>query len=169
MNLARNTSVFDCPLLVMANSQNLVARVKGYLGVGCLNSMVDLRSVLSSPRLTDVFVRKLNSTQLAVVGDSFLSKHTALGDWRHKTYGMSLRAWDEVQRTVEVVESFPFGDLSVSRLQIWPFDPHELSLEAMKLAVAVSYHDMELIYEPRIFGAINELLAEYNIEADPEA
>jgi hypothetical protein len=71
--------------------------------------------------------------------------------------------------TVEVVESFPFGDLSISRLQIWPFDPRELSLEAMKLAVAVSYHDMELIYEPRIFGAINELLAEYNIEADPEA
>jgi len=161
--------VFDCPQLVMANTQDLIARVKVHLGLGCLNSMADLRSVLSSPRLADFFVRKLNSTQLAVVGDSFLSKHTLLGDWRYKTYGMSLREWEEVQRTVEVVESFPFGDLSISRLQIWPFDPRELSLEAMKLAVAVSYHDMELIYEPRIFGAINELLAEYNIEADPEA
>lgn len=160
--------MFDCPQLVMANDRNLIARVKNYLGAERLNSMDDLRAVLSSPRLADFFVRKLNTDRLTVVGDSFLSKHTSLGDWRYKTYGMSLSEWEEVQRTVEVVESVPFGDLSVSRLQIWPFDPQELSPEAMKLAVAVTYHNMELLYEPRVFGAINELLSEYNIEADPE-
>ncbi|MNO07846.1 hypothetical protein D3C81_2302210 [compost metagenome] len=52
-------------------------------------------------------------------------------------------------------------------MQVWPFEPNTITLEAMKLAVAVSYSDLELIRESRIYGAINEMLSEYRIDADP--
>jgi hypothetical protein len=43
-----------------------------------------------------------------------------------------------------------------------------LSPEAMKIAVAVSYTSLELIREPRIVGALNDLLRKYNVQVDPE-
>ncbi|KPC27614.1 Unknown protein sequence [Pseudomonas syringae pv. cilantro] len=37
----------------------------------------------------------------------------------------------------------------------------------MKIAVAVSYTALELIREPRLVGAINNVLHAYNFQADP--
>lgn len=75
--------------------------------------------------------------------------------------------WSEIQGGLEILDELKFHDEGVSRVQVWPFDPSELTLEAMKLAVAVSYSDLELFREPRIFGAINEMLSEYRIDAEP--
>lgn len=97
----------------------------------------------------------------------FLDKHTMLADGPQRTYGVSLERWSQISTSAKVIEAFPFRDSAVSRLQIWPFDPLRLSNEAMKIAVAVSYTGLELIREPRIVGAINELLRAYNFQADP--
>ena len=160
--------MFECPQILMANVPDLVARVIAYLDPRGRNSLMELRALVSSPRLSDHFIRGLCAEDLCVVGDSFLSEFTAIGDWRNKTYGVSIEAWDCLRREVEIVENFPFGDLTIKRIQVWPFDPKDLDLESMKIAVAVSYCDLELIREPRIFGAINELLLDYRIEADPK-
>jgi hypothetical protein len=127
-----------------------------------------LRSRVSSPRLGDIYVRGFDPAGCTEVGDSFLEKHTMLADRPQRTYGMSLDRWKEVSPLITEVETFAFRDGTVSRIQIWPFDPLCLSLEAMKIAVAVSYTSLELIREPRIIGAVNDLLREYNVQADPE-
>ncbi len=65
---------------------------------------------------------------------------------------------------VEIVEDFHFTDTTVCRIQVWPFDPSTLDLEAMKIAVALSITDLEMDYEPRICGAVRDLLIDYKIE-----
>lgn len=62
------------------------------------------------------------------------------------------------------VDSFHFRDASVSKVQVWPYDPRGLSPEQMRLAVAVSYTDSELLEEPRLCGALSNLLSEYRVE-----
>lgn len=91
-----------------------------------------------------------------------------LADRPQRTYGVSLERWKEISLSITEVETFGFRDVTVSRIQIWPFDPLSLSPEAMRIAVAVSYTSLELIREPRIVGALNDLLREYNFQADPE-
>jgi hypothetical protein len=127
-----------------------------------------LRSRVSSPRLADIYVRGFDPAGCTEVGDSFLEKHTMLADRPQRTYGMSLDRWKEVSPSITEVETFAFRDGTVSRIQIWPFDPLSLSPEAMRIAVAVSYTSLELIREPRIVGAVNDLLREYNVQVDPE-
>jgi hypothetical protein len=127
-----------------------------------------LRSRVSSPRLADISVRGFDPAGCTEVGDSFLEKHTMLADRPQRTYGMSLDRWKEVSPSITEVETFAFRDGTVSRIQIWPFDPLSLSPEAMRIAVAVSYTSLELIREPRIVGAVNDLLREYNVQVDPE-
>jgi hypothetical protein len=102
------------------------------------------------------------------VGDSFLEMHTMLADRPQRTYGVSLERWGEISSSITEVETFAFRDGTVNKIQIWPFDPLSLSPEAMKIAVAVSYTSLELIREPRIVGALNDLLREYNLQVDPE-
>jgi hypothetical protein len=91
-----------------------------------------------------------------------------LADRPQRTYWLSLGRWKEISSSITEVETFPFRDGTVSRIQIWPFDPLGLSPEAMRIAVAVSYTSLGLIREPRIVGAINDLLREYNVQVDPE-
>ncbi|WP_163002420.1 hypothetical protein [Pseudomonas viridiflava] len=107
-------------------------------------------------------------SDLLVVGDSYLSQRSMLADWPCRTYGIELRHWCEIEQDLILVDAVPFGDRSISRIQVWAFDPKTLSPEALKIAVCLSYQDLELIREPRLFGAINEVLREYNIEADPK-
>lgn len=127
-----------------------------------------LRARVSSPRLADLCVKDFDPTGYIEVGDSFLEKHTMLADRPQKTFGVSLERWSEISSSITEVETFAFRDSTVSRIQIWPFDPMALSPEAIKIAVAVSYTALELIREPRIVGALNDLLREYNFQADPE-
>lgn len=127
-----------------------------------------LRSRVSSPRLADIYARDFDPVGCTEVGDSFLEKHTMLADRPQRTYGLSLDCWKEISPSITEVETFAFREGNVCRIQIWPFDPLSLSPEAMKIAVAVSYTSLELIREPRIVGALNELLREYNLQVDPE-
>lgn len=164
--------MFDTPKMIMANAPDLLDQVAmAVMSQGTLGYL-QLKSLISSPRLADYWVQDLNTDGLVHVGDSFLSEHSMIGDWDYKSYGMELCAWEQIKRESIILE---YGDLKgtrgqehrVSRLQIWPFNPSTLTREEMKIAVAVSYASLELIYEPRIFGAINEMLEEYGIDADP--
>ncbi|CAD5200361.1 hypothetical protein [Pseudomonas sp. FEN] len=92
-----------------------------------------------------------------------------LADWTQKTYGVELSTWKRIRTDLEVVTGFGFRDASVARIQVWPFDPMSLSFDALKIAVAVSYTDVELIREERVVGALNDLLDIYNFEADPQS
>ncbi|OBS33017.1 hypothetical protein A9K81_20370 [Pseudomonas syringae pv. syringae] len=163
----------DCSTLIMANHPDLLRRLLQHfseeytLNDGRTPWLV-LRSCISSPRLTDVYVKNFDPGECAQVGDSFLDKHTMLADRPQRTYGVSLEQWGQILSSITVVETFAFRDETVSRIQIWPFDPLSLAPEAMKIAVAVSYTTLELIREPRIIGAINDLLREYNVQVDPD-
>jgi len=127
-----------------------------------------LRACVSSPRLADVYVKDFDSAGFTEVGDSFLERHTMLADRPQKTYGVSLERWGQISSSITEIETFAFRDATVSQIQIWPFDPLSLAPEALKIAVAVSYTALELIREPRIVGAINDLLRQYNVQADPD-
>lgn len=158
---------------MMANHPGLLRRLLQYfseeytLNDGRTPWLV-LRSGVSSPRLADVYVKNFDPAGCAEVGDSFLDKHTMLADRPQRTYGVSLERWGQISSSITEVETFAFRDETVSRIQIWPFDPLSLVPEAMKIAVAVSYTTLELIREPRIVGAINDLLREYNVQVDPD-
>jgi len=52
------------------------------------------------------------------------------------------------------------------RLQLWPFDPYSLNERQLRLAVAVSFTDLELLNDPRLSGALEELLEDYNIDSE---
>ena len=157
--------MFECPNLVMPNAPDLVQKVRDYLDrFDPPHKIVYLRSLVSSPRLSDHFVRGLDSRSLVLVADSFLSEHTMLGDHRQRSFGVSLKAWAQMRDRVEIVEDFHFTDTTVCRIQVWPFDPSTLDLEAMKIAVALSITDLEMDYEPRICGAVRDLLIDYHIE-----
>lgn len=153
--------------LVMANDPDLLEHVHSNLNGEATLRFAQLRALISSPKLADYWVRNLDTNGLSFVGDSFLSEHSMLGDWDRKSYGVSIARWLEIQGGLEILDELKFRDEGVSRVQIWPFDPNELALEAMKLAVAVSYSDLELFRESRIYGAINEMLSEYRIDAEP--
>lgn len=92
-----------------------------------------------------------------------------LGDHAQRSYGVSLEAWEEMKDKVELVDDFHFTDTTVSRVQVWPFDPSSLDLKAMKIAVALSITDLEMIYESRICGAVRDLLTDFNIDPYPGA
>lgn len=157
--------MFECPNLLMPNRPDLVQKVREYLDqFDPPHKLVYLRSLVSSPRLSDHFVRNPDSSGLVLVADSFLSEHTMLGDHAQRSFGVSLEAWTEMKDKVELVDDFHFKDTTVSRVQVWPFDPSTLDLEAMKIAVALSITDLEMDYEPRICGAVRDLLIDYQIE-----
>jgi len=162
--------MFECPNLLMPNAPDLVQKVRDYLDrFDPPHKIVYLRSLVSSPRLSDHFVRDLDSSGLVFVADSFLSEHTMLGDHTQRSYGISQDAWAEMKDKVELVDEFHFTDTSVSRIQVWPFDPSSLDLEAMKIAVALSITDLEMIYESRICGAVRDLLTDFDIDPYPGA
>ncbi|MEE1916491.1 hypothetical protein V0R52_08810 [Pseudomonas asiatica] len=164
--------MFDSPKMIMANSPDLLEYVAREVTSRGVLGFSQLRSLISSPRLADYWIQDLNLDGLVEVGDSFLTKYSMLGDWDYKTYGIELSAWERIKGESVMLER---GDLKaadarrscVTRLQIWPFDPSTLGTEAMKLAIAVSYAPLELIYESRIVGAINEMLEAYGIDSDP--
>ncbi|WP_059396147.1 hypothetical protein [Pseudomonas putida] len=164
--------MFDSPKMIMANSPDLLEYVAREVASRGALGFSQLRSLISSPRLADYWIQDLNLDGLVEVGDSFLTKYSMLGDWDYKSYGIELSAWERIKGESVMLER---GDLKaadarrscVTRLQIWPFDPSTLGTEAMKLAVAVSYAPLELIYESRIVRAINEMLEAYGIDSDP--
>ena len=117
-----------------------------------------VRNFVSSPRIMDIYVRNAVIETLTFVGDSYLDQITMLADKRQKTVGISLKAWEVFEKIAGRVQKYHFNDASISVLQIWPFDPMSLSDEHLRIAIALSYTAGELRAEPRIVGALNEVL-----------
>jgi hypothetical protein len=91
-----------------------------------------------------------------------------LADWPQRTYGISLHGWKSIQAEVEQVDVFHMNDSTVSKVQVWPFNPASLPEDAARLAVALSYTAAELYAEPRIVGSLNDILNELGFWVDPE-
>ena len=160
--------MFDSPMLMMASRPDLLKKISEHLSDDGPHPLWDLRSIVSNPRIADFLVRDMDVSNLILVGDSYLAQQSMLADWPCPTYGIELKHWSEIERDLILVDAVPFGDRSICRIQVWAFDPKILSPEALKIAVCLSYQDIELIREPRLFGAINEVLRDYHIEADPK-
>lgn len=153
--------------MMMANHPDLAQEVKFALSL--LNRdkygypLYMLKSIISSPRLRDVYLRSYPVDELAIAGDNYLAQHTMIADLQQKTYAIGMQDWEK--RPGEVL---PFGgfhpyDPSVIKLQIWPFDPKALSAEQFLLAVAVSFHDVEIKDEPRVSLALDELMEDWDV------
>ncbi|AZE47744.1 hypothetical protein C4K04_2060 [Pseudomonas chlororaphis] len=142
----------------MANREDLIKKLHDQLKCGdSLIDLDDVRSYVSSPRLFDVTVRGFKET-LAFVGDTFLDQRSMLADWPQRTHGISLERWQSVSSGVALIEDFPHNDTSISKIQVWAFEPSSLCEEQMRLAVALSYTTAEFRAESRIVGALNHVL-----------
>ncbi|KPW28769.1 hypothetical protein ALP45_03916 [Pseudomonas coronafaciens pv. atropurpurea] len=155
--------------IMMANHQDIISLVRIFLGDEKSSKQTTvplyiLKACISSPRLFDVYLRDFPGSSFLKVGDSYLDSLTMLGDLPQKTYGVSLADWSRIKSRYQDAGSFLPNDKSVSRVQIWPFDPKSLTPEQLKLAIAVSYSDLELYREPRLSGALRDLLVDYGIE-----
>lgn len=155
--------------IVMANHPDVISLVRVFLEDEKLSKQTAvplyiLKACVSSPRLFDVYLRDFPRNSFLEVGDSYLDSRTMLADLPQKTYGISLTDWNLTKDYYRNADFFLPNDNSISRVQIWPFDPRSLSPEQLKLAIAVSYSDLELYREPRLSGALRDLLADYGIE-----
>lgn len=156
--------------MMPANEDGLLEKVRwslsGSLEIRFGHPLFILRSIVSSPRLKDIFVREFPVQDLVPVGDTYLDKHTMLADENQKTYGISLAEWQASEVTAQVVTDFDFRDTTVARLQVWPFDPRDLDEDQLRIAVAVSFNEFEVFDEPRLSLALGELLECLNVTTD---
>ncbi|MFJ2684241.1 hypothetical protein ACIOYV_10920 [Pseudomonas sp. NPDC087342] len=153
----------------MVNRKGLINDLKNHFGrKGHLIELEDVKKCTSSPRLFDLMIRQLPTEGLVHVGDTFLDQRTMLADSPQRTYGVSLSQWQGMQKHVEVVDVFHVNEFSVSKVQVWPFDPGSLGEEEARLAIALSYTAAELYAEPRIVGALNDVLDELGFWVNPD-
>ncbi len=156
--------------MMPANEEGLLEKLRwslsGSLEIRFGHPLFILRSIVSSPRLKDIFVREFPVQDLVPVGDTYLDKHTMLADENQKTYGISLAEWQANEVTAQVVTDFDFRDTTVTRLQVWPFDPRDLDEDQLRIAVAVSFNEFEVFDEPRLSLALGELLECLNVTTD---
>ncbi|AMM02826.1 MULTISPECIES: hypothetical protein [Pseudomonas] len=156
--------------MMPANEDGLLEKLRyslsGSLEIRFGHPLFILRSIVSSPRLKDIFVREFPVQDLVPVGDTYLDKHTMLADENQKTYGISLAEWQANEGTAQIVTDFDFRDATVAKLQVWPFDPLELDEDQLRIAVAVSFNEFEVFDEPRLSLALSELLECLNITTD---
>lgn len=123
-----------------------------------------LSSIVSSPRLFDVFWKDVPPGVFVKAGDTFVEQYTMLGDNLQKTYSISLDEWKGVSGTYTEVEEYEEADATISRIQIWAYDPRLLTFEQMVLSVGVSFTEEETKEEPRLCGALRELMKEFRVE-----
>lgn len=147
-------------LLIATDRLNKLWKVRGR------SPLFMLRSIISSPRLADVYVRDFSTDGLRRVADSFLCDHTMLGDLDHPTFGIEMSRWRQMDWPTLEAKDVRSHYENISRLQIWPFDPNELGEDQMRLAVAVSFTDLELFEEPRLSLAVDDLLEEFKIDCE---
>lgn len=155
--------------VVMANYPDLQLHLRRELAWEFNQGPVDLRHVrnlVSSPRLMSMFVRAFSHPALVEAGDTFLDSHTMIADYPQKTRAISLANYLTLVETVEIVYEYHPHDLSLMKLQVWPYEPGDLSHFAMAVAVALSYTPAELMAESRISAAIGELVGEWGYYTD---
>lgn len=163
MKLINATSV------VMANHPTLQVYLRRELEWEFSQGPVDLRhvrSLVSSPRLMSLGVRAFSHPSLFEAGDTFLDLRTMLADYPQKTMAISFTNYRTLVDSAAVVDEYHPHDASVMKLQIWPFEPGDLSDFAMAVAVALSYTPAELMAESRISAAIGELVGRWGFFTD---
>ncbi len=152
----------------MANQEGLIKKLHDQLKYGdSLIDLDDVRAYVSSPRLFDVIIRGFNEP-LAIVGDTFLDQRSMLADWPQRTYGISFEQWQSLSSGVALIGDFHHNDTSVSKIQVWSFEPSSLCEEQMRLAVALSYTTAEFRAESRIVGALNHVLNDLGFYVDED-
>ncbi|MHC8322446.1 hypothetical protein ACYZT4_17440 [Pseudomonas sp. GB2N2] len=155
--------------VVMASYPNLHDHLRRELEWEFNQGLVDLRhvrSLVSSPRLRSLCVRAFSHPALAEAGDTYLDSRSMLADDPQKTMAISFTNYRTLVDSVEVVDEYHPHDASVMKLQIWPYEPGDLSDFAMTVAVALSYTPVELMAESRISLAIHELVSKWGFYTD---
>ena len=150
--------MFDVPKTIMANSSSLREEILQHIYSEGVFKFLQLRDLVSSPRLADHLVESIDTHGLVLVGDSFLSQQIWHGECERSTYAISLDRWLVIKDGVRFARAGAKSSESVICIQVWPFDPCSLSLQAMRIAVSVSYSDLELQSQPRTAEAINMLI-----------
>lgn len=153
----------------MADHPNLEDHLRRELAWEFGQGLVDMkhvRSLVSSPRVMSFCVRAFTHPSLASAGDTYLDARTKLADWPLKTCAVSLCEFTQLESQLEFVDEYRLSDVSLMKLQVWPFDPQSLDDFAMAIAVALSYTPSELMQESRISLAINELVSKWGYYAD---
>lgn len=155
--------------LVMADHPDLLMYLRQRLAWEFENGIVDfklLRSLVSSPNLAAMYVRAFSHPALCAAGETYLDARTMLADRRQRTYALSLSEWEQLAQRVEVLDEYQFTDLSIMKLQIWPFDPRVLDDFQMAIAVSLSFLPSELMADSRVSLAIDELVQDWGFYAD---
>ncbi|MHC8324187.1 hypothetical protein ACYZT4_26475 [Pseudomonas sp. GB2N2] len=155
--------------LVMANTPQILKYLQKELKYEFSKGKVEfheVRNLISSPRLFDMYVRGASIELLAAAGSTYLDQHTMLADRHQKTYAVSIEKWKEIEKTTEVIADFKPLDKTVSNIQVWPYEPSSLDDEQFCIAVALSFTRAELLYEYRICGALDTLLESYGFIVD---
>lgn len=154
----------------MANMANAVEMAKAqmrnsvYYRADSETPFFVLSSIVSSPRLFDVFWKDVPLGTFVKAGDTFVEQYTMLGDNLQKTYSISIDEWKDVSGTYTEVEEYEETDATISKIQIWAYDPRLLTFEQMVLSVGVSFTEEETKEEPRLCGALRELMKEFRVE-----
>jgi hypothetical protein len=151
----------------MANQPGLLDALRDHLVTD--QKLIDIervRSYVSSPRLMDCNVRNFSAEKFAAVGDTFLDKRTMLADAPQKTHGIFFGDWEVMKPQLELVDAYHHNDKGVINLQVWAFDPFTLDEKQARLAIALSYTRLELYAEPRIIGALNDILEDVGFFVD---
>jgi hypothetical protein len=155
--------------LAMVNLPGLLDALREHLATDQkLIDIENVRSYVSSPRLMDFSARNFPAEKFATVGDTFLDSRTMVADAPQKTYGIFLGDWELLKPQIELVDDYPHNDKGVTKLQVWAFDPGSLDEYQTRLAVALSYTRLELYAEPRVVGALNDILEDVGFFVDCE-
>lgn len=148
-----------------------IERVKDYVSTPRLadfhvrgpRGFVMKRGYFEKTEQADPEVRTHKDRALVEVGDSFLSTRTMLADGTQKTYAISIQEVEEFKRGKNIVlddenVEHDYSDVNVASIQVWPFDPAELSEEQLILAVAISYSPRDWLMQERVAGAVDDLI-----------
>lgn len=150
--------MFDVPKIIMANSSSLREEVLRHIYSEGVFRFLQLRDLVSSPRLADHLLEYIDTDGLVLVGDSFLNHQICCGECERSTYAISLDRWLAIKDEVRFARDGAESNEGAICIQVWPFDPSSLSLQALSIAVSVSYSDLELQNQPKTAEAINMLV-----------
>jgi hypothetical protein len=151
----------DMTLVVMANEPNLLKKLLNTLQPRArdgLISLAEVRKFVSSPKLAEFHVRGLHGDGLVPVGDTFLDARTLLADRGHQTFAVPIQSWPTFSKEKIIIDNFGINDKKITRIELWSFDPTELDEGQLTLAIGLSYTLREFYQEPRIAGAVDELI-----------
>ncbi|KJU79269.1 hypothetical protein N619_13710 [Ectopseudomonas oleovorans] len=145
--------------VVMANEPDLIKKLKDTLPeIEGYVQLSDVRGYVSSPKIAEIHVRGLHGASLVAVGDTYLEERTLLADRAQKTYAVPILTLDQFLADKEVIDEPDFRDVNATRIEVWSFDPADLSPDMLTLAVALSYTIREFMQNERAAGAVNELI-----------